>query len=135
MVRALTLLVFIATAFVVGSYAQSQTPGCFACPPEDTLGFELGEHDETTDPMFCSYPAEEGEDPNDFFCTYSKITGVLVEDHNAGLCQPNAVNTCQKRRREALPRSPRAAQQVRSPKPDNMQARSMLKKRRLDDQA
>ena len=69
------------------------SPGCFVCPPEDQLGFGLGQSDTSTDPIFCSYPAVEGEDPFDFFCTYSRTTGVIVEDHDAGLCQPNAVNT------------------------------------------
>jgi hypothetical protein len=153
MVRALTLLSFIAAAFVVGSYAQSNTPNCFTCPPEDQLGFAVGQKNEATDPIFCSYPAVEGEDPNDFFCTYSFVcslntwsrffvhhlvqtTGALVEDHDAGLCQSDAVNTCnQRKKREALPRSPRAGQQARSPKAEHMQTRSKLKKRRLDDQA
>jgi hypothetical protein len=69
-------------------------PGCFVCPPEDQLGFALGQDDTSADPIFCSYPAVEGEDPFDFYCTYSLTTGVIVEDHDAGLCQPNAVNTC-----------------------------------------
>jgi hypothetical protein len=70
------------------------SPGCFACPPQDQLGFSVGVTDLSTDPIFCSYPAVPGENPNDFFCTYSKTTGVLVQDNDAGLCQPNAVNTC-----------------------------------------
>jgi hypothetical protein len=67
-------------------------PGSFRCPPDDQLGFAVAVKDETTDPIFCSYPAVEGEDPFDFYCTYSYTTGALVEDHDAGLCQPNAVN-------------------------------------------
>ena len=63
----------------------------FQCPPADQLGFGLRQSDLSTDPIFCSYPAVEGEDPNDFFCTYSATTGALVEDHDAGLCEPNAV--------------------------------------------
>jgi hypothetical protein len=41
--------------------------------------------------MFCSYPAFEGENPNDFFCTYSAGTGALVTDNDAGFCPTNAV--------------------------------------------
>jgi hypothetical protein len=64
------------------------------CPPQDQLGFSLGDSNTSTDPIFCSYPAVPGENPNDFFCTYSRTTGALVTDNDAGLCQPNAVNTC-----------------------------------------
>jgi hypothetical protein len=60
------------------------------CPPKDNLGFPLGQSDESTDPIFCSYPAVPGEDPNDFFCTYNSTTGQLVEDHDAGLCPATA---------------------------------------------
>jgi len=41
-------------------------------------------------PFFCSYPAVAGEDPNDFFCTYSPTTGALVQDNDAGLCEGQA---------------------------------------------
>jgi hypothetical protein len=51
----------------------------FSCPPTDQLGFAVGPppnyQNTSTDPIFCSYPAFEGEDPNDFFCTYSFFTG------------------------------------------------------------
>ena len=70
--------------------AVTGNTGGFTCPPQDQLGFSLGQSNVTTDPIFCSYPAVAGEDPNDFFCTYSKSTGLLVEEHDSGLCQPNA---------------------------------------------
>jgi len=63
----------------------------FTCPPADTAGFGLGDSDYTADPIFCSYPTVPGEDPNDFFCTYSASTGTLVTDNNAGLCPAEAV--------------------------------------------
>ena len=63
----------------------------YACPAQDALGFALGPGSNTGDPLFCSYPAVAGEDPNDFFCTYSLTTGALVQDHDAGLCPGNAV--------------------------------------------
>src|SRR5258708_7962522 len=66
--------------------------GTCMCPPQDGLGFALGDHDESTDPIFCSYPAVKGEDPNDFFCTYSAVTGALVTDNDVGLCPATAVN-------------------------------------------
>ena len=65
------------------------------------------------------------------FCSLSFQTdGTLLTDNNAGLCQPNAVNTCANRRkRSALPRSPRAGQES----PDKMQTRSKLRKRRFQE--
>ena len=64
----------------------------FACPPADEAGFPLGDTDYTTDPFFCSYPAFPGENPNDFYCTYSATTGALVTDNDAGFCPATAVN-------------------------------------------
>ena len=63
----------------------------FECPPTDQLGFSVGDTNLSTDPIFCSYPAVPGEDPNDFYCTYSAITGALVTDNDAGLCTATAV--------------------------------------------
>ncbi|KAF8964478.1 hypothetical protein BDZ97DRAFT_1612846, partial [Flammula alnicola] len=71
--------------------SPSATPTSYICPPVDNGGFSLGSNDVTSDPIFCSYPAVPGEDPNDFYCTYSKITGALVLDHDAGLCPGSAV--------------------------------------------
>ena len=62
------------------------TPTSFTCPPADLGGFPLGASDTSTDPIFCSYPAVPGEDPNDFFCTYDATSGLLVQDHDAGFC-------------------------------------------------
>ncbi|KAF8182090.1 hypothetical protein BJ912DRAFT_928784 [Pholiota molesta] len=73
--------------------SPSTMPSAYTCPPQDALGFPLGESNLTTDPIFCSYPAVAGENPNDFYCTYSRTTGVLVQDHDAGLCPANAVRT------------------------------------------
>ena len=56
----------------------SQGPNCFRCPPEDQLGFAVAQKDENSNPIFCSYPAVEGEDPNDFFCTYSFVGLILI---------------------------------------------------------
>jgi cysteine-rich repeat protein len=61
-----------------------------SCPPEDELGFPLGQSSPGP-PLFCSYPAVEGEDPNDFFCDYDVNTGALTVDHDAGLCPAHAV--------------------------------------------
>jgi len=63
----------------------------YTCPPQDEGGFPLGQSDTSTNPIFCSYPAFAGENPNDFYCTYSATTGVLVTDNDAGFCPPNAV--------------------------------------------
>jgi hypothetical protein len=51
----------------------STIPSAYTCPPQDEAGFALENSDVTTDPIFCSYPAFPGEDPNDFFCTYSMV--------------------------------------------------------------
>jgi hypothetical protein len=77
----------------IADQATVSVPGGISCPPQDEAGFPLGQSDLTTDPIFCSYPAVPGENPNDFFCTYSKSTGALVQDSDAGLCPPNAVGT------------------------------------------
>jgi K319L-like, PKD domain len=103
----LSLVVMVAGMLVIsglasGASSSSSSPSAalgaagtksvsVTCPPTDQLGFALGEYDTSTDPIFCSYPAVAGEDPHDFYCTYSATTGALVEDHDAGLCQPNAV--------------------------------------------
>ena len=73
MLHSLSILLALAAFTALRTHAQSSTPNCYACPPEDQLGFAIGVKDETTDPIFCSYPAVVGEDPNDFFCTYSRV--------------------------------------------------------------
>ena len=70
--------------------APASSHAC-SCPPLDALGFALGSSDTNSNPIFCSYPAVPGEDPNDFFCTYSQSDGALVEDHDAAVCQPAAI--------------------------------------------
>jgi hypothetical protein len=72
MYRNLSILITVAI-ITLRAYAQSSTVNCYACPPEDQLGFALGEKDENADPIFCSYPAVPGEDPLDFFCTYNRV--------------------------------------------------------------
>ena len=47
------------------------------CPPQDQAGFPLGET-RPGPPLFCSYPAEPGDPPDLFFCTYDPNTGVLI---------------------------------------------------------
>jgi len=63
----------------------------FVCPPEDGAGFALGDHNADNDILFCSYPAFEGEDPLDFYCTYDATDGHLVADQDVGFCPANAV--------------------------------------------
>lgn len=65
----------------------------FQCPSADQAGFPLGVSNTAIDPIFCSYPAVEGEDPYDFYCTYSATTGVLVQDNDASLCPANAIGS------------------------------------------
>lgn len=45
----------------------------YSCPAADSAGFALGDTNLASDPIFCSYPAISGENPNDFFCTYSAV--------------------------------------------------------------
>jgi hypothetical protein len=52
---------------------------CFTCPPTDNLGFAVADHSvDSSGVLFCSYPAVAGENPNDFFCTYSTVRIVLL---------------------------------------------------------
>jgi hypothetical protein len=133
-----TLAIF--TVLLAGLLSQavpqgqpSGTPCSFTCPPVDQLNFAVGQKNEASDPIFCSYPVVDGEDPNDFFCKYSKTTGALVEDHDAGLCALNAVqgSGCLRRRINALPRAPHPpSPAARDVKPKVMKTRGQLKKRR-----
>jgi len=68
------------------------TLAAFHCPAQDYAGFPLDVNNTSTDPIFCSYPVFPGEDPNDFFCTYSATDGHLVQDNDAGLCPGAAVS-------------------------------------------
>ena len=71
--------------------ARANVPTC-SCPATDQAGFPLGDTDTGTNPIFCSYPAFPGENPNDFFCTYASDTGALVTDNDAGFCPADAIN-------------------------------------------
>src|SRR5262245_196379 len=62
-----------------------------SCPLEELAGFPLGDP-HAGPPLFCSYPASAGENPNDFFCTYDANTGTLIQDHDAGFCPATAVD-------------------------------------------
>jgi len=74
--------------------AAASPAGCYVCPSQDNAAFPLGPGSNTGNPLFCSYPAFGGENPNDFYCTYNTTTGVLVTDHDAGFCPATAVNNC-----------------------------------------
>ena len=73
-----SVIVFLAVLIVplvVNADTQPSPSTCtYHCPTSDTAGFPLGQLDESSDPIFCSYPAFQGEDPNDFYCTYSKVS-------------------------------------------------------------
>ncbi|KAF8163957.1 hypothetical protein BJ912DRAFT_1068686 [Pholiota molesta] len=128
----LTALLAIGACLPAHASSPSGTPTAFACPAADNLNFALGASDLTVDPIFCSYPAVPDESPSDFFCTYSKTTGALVEDHDAGLCPPSAPLVTNPRRRDAIARAPlptRPLSSVRGVK-DSAARRSYLKKRR-----
>lgn len=61
-----------------------------SCPAVDAAGFPLGASDPGP-PLFCSYPAFPGGDPNQFFCLYDASSGGLIEDHNDESCPSAAV--------------------------------------------
>ena len=76
-----TLIALLALTAVraVPEGKPSGVPSCtYNCPPTDALGFSLGDHSNDGTTLFCSYPAVEGEDPNDFFCDYSSVSLPLV---------------------------------------------------------
>ena len=76
-----TLIALLALTAVraVPEGKPSGVPSCtYNCPPTDALGFSLGDHSNDGTTLFCSYPAVEGEDPNDFFCDYSFVSLPLV---------------------------------------------------------
>jgi hypothetical protein len=87
--RLLPGLALVVLFLILPTAASAQ----FTCPPQDQAGFPLGQSNLTTNPIFCSYPAVPNENPNDFFCTYSKTTGNLVQDNDAGFCPATAVGT------------------------------------------
>jgi len=136
------VFVFILTLFpVIVNTAPlaaraSGSSGCYQCPPQDNLGFALGDHSDADGKLFCSYPTSPNEDPNVFFCRYNDATGTLVEDHDAGLCPGTAVNVCSSKRSivGALKRRIEArAAQPKSSQPEYMAARYALgKKKRAD---
>ena len=82
----------VAAAGLVGGGGGDGLQGAFECPPADNGGFPLAPEgsDTSTDPILCDYPDVDGV-LGVYFCTYDFTTGVLVEDHNVGLCPANAV--------------------------------------------
>ncbi len=62
----------------------------YDCSNSNALGVPLGTSDLSINPIFCSYPVVAGENPDDYYCTYSDVNGALVEDHDAGNCPPGA---------------------------------------------
>ena len=83
------------TSVAAGSSVTDQATvagsGGFTCPSTDEAGFPLGYT--STYPIFCSYPAFPGENPDDFYCIYNSSTGSLVTDNDAGFCPAKAVGT------------------------------------------
>jgi hypothetical protein len=147
----LTTLLAALTAHAVpqgkgGGPSQASTLACFVCPPADKAGVLLGHSDTSTNPIFCSYPAFPGENPDDFYCTYDAVsipflclctssnyepeqtTGALVIDNDAGFCPGTAVGSCTRRRRnhDPLPRAPQPGASVAR------DAKSALMKRRAE---
>jgi len=95
-----TLSLWATQSLVHANAGPSSVPSAqYTCPPIDNADFQLEDADLNSNPIFCSYPVFPGENPNDFFCTYSATTGHLVEDGDAGFCPPSAVATNLRRRR------------------------------------
>ncbi|KIK05413.1 hypothetical protein K443DRAFT_675193 [Laccaria amethystina LaAM-08-1] len=128
-----TLLAF-AAVHAAPQGQPSGAPTCtFSCPPQDQLGFNLGVHTDDGTNLFCSYPAVDGEDPNDFFCRYSDTNGGLTQDNDASLCPVSAPSSGCNTRRNAVARAPAppmAAPVARAPTPGDIKMRANLKKRK-----
>jgi hypothetical protein len=94
-VRNVALLV-VTTMVVAGGIAAFGGAGAaysdtsVICPATDLASFTLGESDYTVDPIFCSYPAFAGENPDDFYCTYDASSGALVTDNDSSFCPATA---------------------------------------------
>ncbi|EDR01554.1 uncharacterized protein LACBIDRAFT_295588 [Laccaria bicolor S238N-H82] len=110
----------------------SNTPTGYHCPSQDMATFPVGTTTNDGTTMFCSYPAFAGEDPNDFYCKYSATTGQRTQDNDAGFCPNTAVGTGGARRRSAVPAAPVVA---RAPTPEDIKARSSLKRRMPAEEA
>jgi hypothetical protein len=67
--------------------------GGYEPPPQDLAGFGECCTSNSGGVLFGSYPAFSGENPDDFFCTYSDSSGHLITDNDAGFCPANAVST------------------------------------------
>ncbi|KIK05419.1 hypothetical protein K443DRAFT_675197 [Laccaria amethystina LaAM-08-1] len=116
----------------------SNTPTGFTCPSTDQAAFPLGTNNSDGTTLFCSYPAFAGEDPNDFYCKYSATTGKITQDNDAGFCPGTAVNSGSARRRSPAPQvaaAPVAAPVARAPAPEDLKARSSLKRRLPTEEA
>jgi len=71
----------------------------YTCPSSDgenfPVGTDAGDQTNSNGVLFCSFPVNHSEDPNDFFCTYSDSTGALITAHdfdviNGNLCPASA---------------------------------------------
>ncbi|KAF7348314.1 hypothetical protein MSAN_01785200 [Mycena sanguinolenta] len=101
-----SLYVAIVLSFIGIAQAQqpSGTPQCMpSCPAQDLGGFALADNSNSGGELFCSYPASEGENPNDFYCKYDSSSGALTVSHDKDdfndYCPPNAATTCVNSRR------------------------------------
>lgn len=82
-------------AFGFAGAAYASQSAAVTCPSSDVGGFALGtdpgDVNTSGNPIFCSYPVAANENPYDFYCTYDAGTGLLVSDHDVGLCPAKAV--------------------------------------------
>ncbi|KAJ6508393.1 hypothetical protein C8R45DRAFT_441646 [Mycena sanguinolenta] len=99
-----SLYIAIVLSFIGIAQAQqpSGTPQCTtSCPAQDKAGFAVADNSDSGGVLFCSYPAFEGENKDDFYCTYNSASssGGLITDNDAGFCPENAVMSCAHSRR------------------------------------
>ncbi|TFK21518.1 hypothetical protein FA15DRAFT_658258 [Coprinopsis marcescibilis] len=125
-VRLIALLVSATQLFGGIPFASAQSPvaTCLVCPNTDTFGSPLLIEAYLTNPFVCTYAST-------VVCSYFGSSGSIVVGTFA--CPINAVNNCVRRReirrRDALPRSPRAPTPGTTPtKPEVMKRRAELGK-------
>ncbi|EDR09566.1 uncharacterized protein LACBIDRAFT_318754 [Laccaria bicolor S238N-H82] len=117
----------LTSAMVARDSTPFNTPcALYTCPLTDqrSQGLLLSDSSASSDLINCTYALR----PTYHLCVYSKTTGVLTADNDAGNCPSKAVcSTSSRRRRDALPQSPRLRSSVaRQVDTSPLKARSQL---------
>ncbi|KAK9898402.1 hypothetical protein P389DRAFT_33468 [Cystobasidium minutum MCA 4210] len=97
------------------------------CPLKDKSDYALGQvnYAYSSTQFFCSYPAEEGQDPFDYYCLYDQKKGSLAVDKNVGLCPRNGFKGPAPRKRSIAPVRPAVQERDMS---DSMKAMRAVKR-------